>query len=128
MARASGIFSAGCQPPSGRPVGRGAIDGHVDAEPRVERDDRPVAAECEAAAAAGDAVIAPAAGRALGADVRLPDANLIRGRVGVEWLQRRDHAERAEARDVGGVDGLDVLDAMAAWHASGAGLTVAACS
>ena len=44
---------------------------------------------------------------------------------GVNRLQRRDHAELAEARDVGGIDRLDMLDAMTA-AAFGRGLALAA--
>jgi len=86
-------------------TGRPALEilaryGELDAGPGVDRYNRPVAAEGEAAAAVEDRFPGEGPLLALGADVDDPGSHPGRIGVGMERLEAGDDAEPAEAGDI----------------------------
>ena len=110
----SASFSPGYQPPSGRPSG--VVRVTAVCRPRRGFSGTPGQSLPKASrpAPAADAVVGPAAGSPLGADVLEPHIHLTRARRAEVRLHGGDDAERSEAREVGRVYRFEVLDSVPA--------------
>jgi hypothetical protein len=88
-------------------------DRSLNTLPRIQRHNRPIAAESEMPTGIRNTLPGPSARSSIPAGVTRPDVQRIHIRIGMQRLHAGDNAQLPEARDVRGGDRFNVLDTRA---------------